>query len=50
MKIAVVVRNEFTTIVDGSPYALDPTNGSDSSLYALIGWPIYLHAMSPLIH
>lgn len=33
----VLVRNEFRSIVDGSPYRLDPADDSDSTLYALEG-------------
>jgi beta-lactamase class A len=33
----VLVRNEFASIVDGSPYRLDPADDSDSTLYALEG-------------
>jgi len=31
------VRNRFRSIVDGSPYSLDPGDDSDSSAYALVG-------------
>ena len=33
----VTVRNEFTSIYDGSPYSLAPSDDSDSTLYARIG-------------
>lgn len=33
----VRVRNEFVSIFDGSPYALDPKEDSDAELYALAG-------------
>lgn len=33
----VLVRNEFRSIVDGSPYRLNPADDSDSTLYALEG-------------
>lgn len=33
----VVVRNLFASIVDGSPYTLDPGDDSDSSMYARVG-------------
>jgi beta-lactamase class A len=32
-----LVTNTFRSIVDGSPYHLDPAEDSDSSLYALVG-------------
>lgn len=32
-----LVRNQFASIVDGSPYRLDPADDSDSTLYALEG-------------
>jgi beta-lactamase class A len=31
------VRNEFKSLVDGSPYRLDPTDDSDDAMYSLIG-------------
>lgn len=34
---SVPVRNRFVSIVDGSPFTLDPADDSDSSLYALEG-------------
>ena len=34
---SMVVHNEFRSIVDGSPYALDKADDSDSSLYELEG-------------
>jgi beta-lactamase class A len=33
----VLLVNQFGSIVDGSPYALDPADDSDSSMYALVG-------------
>ena len=33
----VLLKNEFSSIVDGSPYSLDAGEDSDSSLYALVG-------------
>ena len=33
----VLLVNQFGSIVDGSPYALDPTDDSDSAMYALVG-------------
>jgi beta-lactamase class A len=33
----VVVRNQFASIVDGTAYALDPKDDSDSGLYAMAG-------------
>jgi beta-lactamase class A len=33
----LVIKNQFASIVDGSPYALDLADDSDSSLYARIG-------------
>ncbi len=33
----VMVRNEFPSIVDGSPYALDPKEDGDSDLYQALG-------------
>jgi beta-lactamase class A len=34
---SVTLRNQFASIVDGSPYALDPKDDSDSSLYDAVG-------------
>jgi beta-lactamase class A len=34
---AIIVRNQFASIVDGSPYALDPKDDSDSGMYDLAG-------------
>jgi beta-lactamase class A len=31
------IRNQFASIVDGSPYMLDPASDSDSTVYAAIG-------------
>jgi len=36
----VLLRNQFASIVDGSPYALDPKDDSDSGMYARIGSPV----------
>jgi beta-lactamase class A len=33
----LVVKNEFQSIVDGSPYSLDENDDSDSAMYALVG-------------
>ncbi len=33
----VAIRNEFASLVDGSPYQLDPKDDSDPDLYAAIG-------------
>ena len=33
----IVIKNQFASIVDGSPYELDLADDSDSSLYARIG-------------
>jgi beta-lactamase class A len=33
----ITVRNQFASIVDGSPYALDPKDDSDSGMYDLVG-------------
>lgn len=34
----IPVRNEFTSILDGSTYVLTPDEDSDSTLYALVGY------------
>jgi beta-lactamase class A len=33
----IIVRNQFASIADGSPYALDPKDDSDSGMYDLVG-------------
>jgi beta-lactamase class A len=33
----ILLVNQFGSIVDGSPYSLDPADDSDSSLYARVG-------------
>ena len=40
---AVVVRNQFASIVDGSPYALDPKDDSDSGMYDVAGHTMTVH-------
>lgn len=42
----LVVRNEFASIVDGSPYSLSPGDDSDPELYARIGAPLPLHELA----
>lgn len=34
---SIVVKNEFKSIVDGSPYAMDLKDDSDDSMYGLLG-------------
>jgi len=36
----VTLENRFRSIVDGSPYTLDPKDDSDSGLYAKVGQPV----------
>lgn len=36
----VTLLNRFSSIVDGSPYTLDPKDDSDSSLYLKVGQPV----------
>ncbi len=43
---AVVLRNEFPSIVDGSPFTLDAGSDSDSSLYAKVGQPVTLRELN----
>lgn len=33
----LVIRNEFRSLVDGSPYALDPSDDSEADLYRAVG-------------
>ncbi len=43
------VHNEFRSIVDGSPYRLDPADDSDSTLYALEGQEVPLGRLARLM-
>lgn len=45
----VTVRNEFRSIVDGSPYHLDPGDDSDSTLYRLEGQAVPLSRLARLM-
>lgn len=38
----IALRNEFASIVDGSPYSLDPGDDSDSTLYSRVGTTVRL--------
>lgn len=40
------VRNQFRSIMDGSSYALDPLDDSDSSMYALVGQAVTLRHLA----
>ncbi|HEX5832114.1 MAG TPA: serine hydrolase [Gemmatimonadaceae bacterium] len=40
-----LLRNRFASIVDGSPYALDAGDDSDSALYARVGQPVPLREL-----
>ncbi len=42
----LVVQNRFRSIVDGSSYALDPSDDSDSSMYAMAGRPVTLRYLA----
>jgi beta-lactamase class A len=41
----VIVQNQFASIVDGTPYALDPKDDSDSGLYTLAGQAVPLREL-----
>lgn len=41
----IVVQNRFTSIVDGSPYALDPKDDSDSGMYMRVGQAVPVHEL-----
>ncbi len=45
----VVVTNEFTSIVDGSPYLLEEGDDSEKSLYGLIGKSVSLYELGRLM-
>jgi beta-lactamase class A len=41
----ILLVNQFGSIVDGSPYSLDPADDSDSSLYARVGERVPIHEL-----
>jgi beta-lactamase class A len=41
----ILLVNQFGSIVDGSPYSLDPADDSDSSLYARVGERVPVHEL-----
>jgi beta-lactamase class A len=43
---AIILRNRFASIVDGSPFTLDAGDDSDSSLYAKVGQPVTLRELN----
>ena len=43
---ALLIRNEFHSIVDGSPYKLSEGDDSDSAVYASVGKPMTLRALN----
>lgn len=46
---SLVLRNEFRSVLDGSPYRLPPDSDSDSSLYARVGTPVSLRELARLM-
>lgn len=42
----IPLGNRFASIVDGSPYALSPSDDSDGALYARVGAPISLRELN----
>lgn len=46
---SIVIRNEFRSIVDSSPYALDKADDSDSSLYDLVGQRVTIRRLVELM-
>jgi beta-lactamase class A len=45
----VTVRNEFTSIADGSRYSLSPADDSDSTLYRMVGGQVPLRELVRLM-
>lgn len=45
----LVIRNEFHSLVDGSPYALDPSDDSEADLYRALGSTRTLAQLSELM-
>ena len=41
----VTLQNRFSSIIDGSPYTLDPKDDSDSSLYLKVGQPVAIREL-----
>jgi beta-lactamase class A len=41
----VTLQNRFSSIIDGSPYTLDPKDDSDSSLYLQVGQPVAIREL-----
>lgn len=41
----ILLVNQFGSIVDGSPYSLDPADDSDSSLYKRVGERVSVHEL-----
>ena len=42
----IVLTNSFTSVADGSPYALSPADDSDSAAYALVGRPVSVRELT----
>lgn len=42
---SITVKNEFASIVDGSPYQLNPSDDSDNVMYQKIGQPMTIRAL-----
>ncbi len=45
----LVIRNQFRSIVDGSPYSLSEGDDSDSEVYAAVGKPMTLRRLCELM-
>jgi len=45
----ITLTNRFRSIVDGTPYALDMADDSDSSLYAMVGQAVTVHELIRLM-
>ena len=43
------VKNEFRSLVDGSPYALDPTDDSEAELFKAVGDTRTLEQLSDIM-
>jgi beta-lactamase class A len=41
----ITLENEFKSIVDGSPYTLNPADDSDSLVYTWVGKPVTIHEL-----
>jgi beta-lactamase class A len=49
LESTLIIRNEFRSLADASPYSLDPADDSDASLYGFVGGTRTLAQLSELM-